>query len=111
VDLVHGHSSHHVKGIEVHQGMTILYGCGDLLNDYEGIQGHDEYRDDLALLYFPTVDIATGRLLRLILKPTQTRHFRVNRSPDAGEAWLLATLNREGLQLGTRVERTENHSS
>lgn len=110
VDLVHGHSSHHVKGIEVHQGKTILYGCGDLLNDYEGIEGHDEYRDDLALLYFPTVDIATGRLLRFTLKPTQTRHFRVNRSPDAGDVWLLATLNREGQQLGTRVERTENHS-
>jgi poly-gamma-glutamate synthesis protein (capsule biosynthesis protein) len=46
----------------------------------------------------------------LTLKPTQTRHFRVNRSPDEGEVWLLVTLNREGQQLGTRVERTENHT-
>jgi poly-gamma-glutamate synthesis protein (capsule biosynthesis protein) len=37
VDLVHGHSSHHPKGIEVWKGKLILYGCGDFLNDYEGI--------------------------------------------------------------------------
>ena len=41
VQLVHGHSSHHVKGIEVHDGHPIIYGCGDLLSDYEGIRGHE----------------------------------------------------------------------
>jgi len=30
----------------------ILYGCGDFLNDYEGIRGYEEYRGDLALMYF-----------------------------------------------------------
>jgi poly-gamma-glutamate synthesis protein (capsule biosynthesis protein) len=34
VDLVHGHSSHHPKGMEVHGGRLILYGCGDFINDY-----------------------------------------------------------------------------
>jgi len=105
VDIVHGHSSHHVKGIEVHQGKLILYGCGDFLNDYEGIEGEEEYRDDLALMYFPTVDLATGRLLSLAMVPTQTRHFRVNRAPDEGERWLFKSLNREGQTLGTQVER------
>lgn len=38
VDMIHGHSSHHPMGIEVHQGRPVLYGCGDFLNDYEGIQ-------------------------------------------------------------------------
>jgi poly-gamma-glutamate synthesis protein (capsule biosynthesis protein) len=33
VDVVHGHSSHHIKGIEVHRERLILYGCGDFLND------------------------------------------------------------------------------
>ncbi|MFP4563049.1 MAG: CapA family protein, partial [Spirochaetia bacterium] len=28
-DVVHGHSSHHPLGIEVHNGKLILYGCGD----------------------------------------------------------------------------------
>jgi poly-gamma-glutamate synthesis protein (capsule biosynthesis protein) len=35
VDIIHGHSSHHMKAIEVYRGRLILYGCGDLLNDYE----------------------------------------------------------------------------
>src|SRR5206468_9125559 len=29
VAIVHGHSSHHVKAIEVFKGRLILYGCGD----------------------------------------------------------------------------------
>ena len=31
----------------------ILYGCGDFINDYEGISGNEEYRGDLALMYIP----------------------------------------------------------
>lgn len=65
VDIVHGHSSHHVRPIELHRGKLILYGCGDFLNDYEGITGHESFRDDLALMYFPTVDTTSGRLERL----------------------------------------------
>ena len=37
VDVIHGHSSHHVKGIEVYRDRLILYGAGDLINDYEGL--------------------------------------------------------------------------
>jgi len=44
VDIVHGHSSHHPMAIEIHRGKPILYGCGDLLNDYEGISGYEAYR-------------------------------------------------------------------
>ncbi len=40
VDIVHGHSSHHPKGIEAYKGKPILYGCGDFLSDYEGIGAH-----------------------------------------------------------------------
>jgi poly-gamma-glutamate capsule biosynthesis protein CapA/YwtB (metallophosphatase superfamily) len=104
VDVVHGHSAHHVKGIEVYHDRPILYGCGDFLNDYEGIGGHEPYRPDLALMYFPTLDAASGRLLRFAMTPTQTRHFRVNRAPEEGVRWLLERLNREGKKLGTRVE-------
>jgi poly-gamma-glutamate capsule biosynthesis protein CapA/YwtB (metallophosphatase superfamily) len=34
VDLVHGHSSHHPRPIEVFRGKLILYGCGDCIDDY-----------------------------------------------------------------------------
>ena len=60
VDIVHGHSAHHVKGLEVYKDRLILYGCGDFLNDYEGIGGQEWYRPDLALMYFPTVEAGTG---------------------------------------------------
>ena len=39
VAIVHGHSSHHVKAIELFKGRLILYGCGDFITDYEGITG------------------------------------------------------------------------
>jgi poly-gamma-glutamate synthesis protein (capsule biosynthesis protein) len=103
VDAVHGHSSHHIKGIEVFRDRPILYGCGDFLNDYEGIAGYEEFRSDLALMYFPTFDPATGKLERLVMTPTQTRQFRVSRAPEQGVRWLADTLNREGQEFGTRV--------
>jgi len=108
VDVVHGHSSHHVKGIEVHRDRLILYGCGDFLNDYEGIGGHGRFRGDLGLMYFPELAPHSGRLLRLVLRPTRVRHFRVKRAPEQGVRWLADALNREGRALGTWVERQPN---
>ena len=104
VDVVHGHSSHHPKGIEVYRDRLILYGCGDFLNDYEGIRGNESFRPDLALMYFPTLDAATGRLARLTLAPTQIRHFRANRAQGEDARWLAELLSREGRAFGTRVE-------
>jgi poly-gamma-glutamate capsule biosynthesis protein CapA/YwtB (metallophosphatase superfamily) len=102
-DIVHGHSSHHVKGIEVRRGKLILYGCGDFLNDYEGIGGHGEYRPDLSLMYFPEVDAVKGRLLQLRMVAMRIRCFRLERAPADGVAWLRETLTREGMALGTQV--------
>ncbi len=34
-NIVHGHSSHHAKGVEMYRQSLILYGCGDFINDYE----------------------------------------------------------------------------
>lgn len=96
VDLVHGHSSHHVKGLEVYRERLILYGCGDLLNDYEGIGGHHEYRGDLGLMYFPLLD-GEGRLRELELVPTRIFRMRLEHADREGREWLLQTLNRECL--------------
>ncbi|CAG0979078.1 putative polyglutamine synthesis accessory protein [Geobacteraceae bacterium] len=104
VDLIHGHSSHHAKGIEVYQGKLILYGCGDLITDYEGIGGYEEFRGDLGLMYFVRVDTETGKLAGLEMVPMQMRKFRLNRASRRDAAWLRDTLNREGKRLGTRVE-------
>jgi len=103
VDIVHGHSSHHVKGIEVHRGKLILYGCGDFIDDYEGITGYEEFRDDLVLMYFPTIRIDDGMLVSLEMVPLQIRNMCLNRASRADVEWLARTLNREGKPLGTRV--------
>jgi poly-gamma-glutamate capsule biosynthesis protein CapA/YwtB (metallophosphatase superfamily) len=108
VNLIYGHSSHHVKGIEVHRNRPILYGSGDLLTDYEGIKGYEHYRGDLSLLYFVTLNAATGDLVRLEMQPTQMRRLQVKRANFEGATWLAELLNREGRWLGTRVEWQEN---
>lgn len=103
VDVVHGHSSHHFKGIEVYHDRLVLYGCGDFLNDYEGIGGYEPYRGDLGLMYFPRLDPASGRLLDLRMTPTRIRNMRVNRAAQDEARWIAEVLNREGAALGTGV--------
>src|SRR5688572_291843 len=83
VDIVHGHSSHHVKAIEVYHDRPILYGGGDFITDYEGIGGHERYRHDLVLMYLPTFDTRTQRLVRFALAPLQLRRFQLVRPPRA----------------------------
>ena len=104
VDVIHGHSSHHIKGIEVYKGKLILYGCGDFLNDYEGISAHEAYRGDLTLMYFVRAEPQTGKLISLSMVPMQVKRFRLNRTSDDDASWLKNILNREGKKLGTSVE-------
>jgi poly-gamma-glutamate synthesis protein (capsule biosynthesis protein) len=108
VDLVHGHSCHHVKGLEVYHGRLVLYGCGDFLDDYEGIGGHERYRPELTLMYLPTVEPSTGALIGLRLAPMQIRHFRLNHAGRADAVWLRDTLDREGAGFGVQVVLEED---
>jgi poly-gamma-glutamate synthesis protein (capsule biosynthesis protein) len=103
VDLIHGHSSHHPRGLEVHHGHLILYGCGDFLNDYEGILGYEEFRTDLTLMYLASVDPAGGRLVGLRMLPMQLRQLRPHRATHADAGWLRDLLDREGRSLGTAM--------
>lgn len=95
VSVIYGHSSHHPKAAETYQDHLILYGCGDFLNDYEGIGGHDQYRSDLALLYNVGIDRQTDALDILELQPFHVRKFRLNRPTDEDKTWLLERLRRE----------------
>ena len=104
VDLVHGHSSHHPRPIEVYRGRLILYGCGDLINDYEGISGYDRYRDDLRLLYLVRVD-ASGLLVEARMLPMQARRMRLEHASGDDGHWLGNVLDRVSRPFGTRVRR------
>jgi poly-gamma-glutamate synthesis protein (capsule biosynthesis protein) len=103
VDIVHGHSSHHPKAIEIHRGKLVLYGAGDFLNDYEGIQGYEAFRSDLVLANLPTVEAATGRVVRLSMLPYRIRNMRLAHPPEADVAWLAGTLTRVSERFKTTV--------
>jgi poly-gamma-glutamate synthesis protein (capsule biosynthesis protein) len=107
VDLVHGHSSHHVRPIEVYRDRLILYGCGDLIDDYEGIAGHGRYRSDLGIMYFPKLEVATGRLVGLAMVPMQMRRFQLCHVDSEGVNWLRDTLSRISRGDGCSVESQE----
>lgn len=109
-DIVHGHSSHHVKAIEVYSGRLILYGCGDFFNDYEGISGYESFRGDLGLIYFADIDPTNGELFGLRMVPTQIRRFRLNHALAADSRWLEDLLNREGKRFNTQVRRNSDNS-
>jgi poly-gamma-glutamate capsule biosynthesis protein CapA/YwtB (metallophosphatase superfamily) len=102
-DIVHGHSSHHAKAIEIRRERLILYGCGDFLTDYEGILGYEEFRDDLAVMYLPTLETQSGRLLGLRLQVFRMRKFRLERAQGEDVCWMRDVLDRESALFGTRV--------
>jgi len=106
IDVVHGHSSHHPKGIELHRGRPILYGCGDLINDYEGISGEEAYRPDLALIYLLSLDPG-GACRDLEMFPYRIARFRLNRAASEEVRWLADRLDQECSRLGGRVTLEE----
>jgi poly-gamma-glutamate synthesis protein (capsule biosynthesis protein) len=104
--IVHGHSSHHAKGIEIYHNRLILYGCGDFLNDYEGIDGYEEFRGDLALMYFADLDAANADLVSLEIVPLQIRNFQFVQPSRPDVEWLQQRLDRECGRFGTSVALT-----
>ena len=103
-DVVFGHSSHHPKEIEIHSGKLILYGAGDLINDYEGIGGHSEYDPDLGLLYFAGVDPSSGILTRLEIVPFVRRRLRLEYADEPRTSRVAELLAREARRNGTALE-------
>jgi poly-gamma-glutamate synthesis protein (capsule biosynthesis protein) len=103
VDLVHGHSSHHPRPIEVYRGRLVLYGCGDLINDYEGIGGRDDFRSELRPLYLATLDADSHVLRELRLVPMRSRRMRLEATESADAAWMRRRLARISRPFGTTV--------
>lgn len=104
VDIIHGHSSHHAIGVEVYKNKLIMYGCGDFINDYEGIGGHVQYRGDLSLMYLVSVEAETGRLRDLTMVPTQIKRLRIQRAEASDTAWLADTMAHECKKLACDVK-------
>lgn len=102
-DVVHGHSSHHPLPIEVHAGRLILFGCGDLINDYEGIASTHRRRSDIGCLYAANLAWADGSLQSLEVVPFQLRRFRLGRPDPEALRWFERLLAQGCPILGTRL--------
>ncbi|MFI8962977.1 CapA family protein [Streptomyces sp. NPDC053493] len=105
-DIVHGHSSHHPRPLEAYRGRLVLHGCGDLVNDYEGITGQERYRDDLRLLHLVSVRTEDGALEEVRLVPLRSRRLRLERAPEPDVRWLRDVLDRISRPFGMRIALT-----
>jgi poly-gamma-glutamate synthesis protein (capsule biosynthesis protein) len=109
VSIVHGHSSHHPMAMENYHNRLILYGCGDFLNDYEGISGHEQFLDDLTLMYFVELDLVSGGVRRVEMVPFRIQRFQLVPASSEDTELLLHTLDRECRKVETRVIRKPDH--
>jgi poly-gamma-glutamate capsule biosynthesis protein CapA/YwtB (metallophosphatase superfamily) len=110
VDVVHGHSSHHVRPIEIYRGKLILHGCGDLIDDYEGIGGYEAYRGDLRVLYFVSVNPDTGTLVNLHMVPMRARQMRLHSASAEDASHLARVIERTSRRGGARVDLAADRS-
>lgn len=106
VHVVHGHSSHHPLGIELHDARPTLYGCGDLINDYEGIEGYEEFRGELVLAWFIELLPSDHTVCSLEMVPFRLHRFRLARPAEDDIAWLRESMDRQCRAFGHRVDFT-----
>lgn len=87
VDLIYGHSSHHTRGLELYHGKLILYGAGDIINDYEGFQNPgEELYNTMGGIF--VVDLRPdGNLHQLRIIPTVMDQLRLERVTPETKIW------------------------
>lgn len=88
VDLVYGHSSHHIRGLELYHGKLILYGAGDLINDYEGFSNAgDEAYSRQGAIFAIDIDPHTGCTLSVVAIPTLMDSLSLRRVTRETRYW------------------------
>ncbi|KAK4940265.1 hypothetical protein LTR10_019585 [Elasticomyces elasticus] len=112
VDIIHGHSSHHIQGVEVYKGKLIVYGCGDFVDDYAVDK---DFRNDLSAAWRITVseaeDSSHGNWPRLEVKKLEVFPNRIQRFQahlleidDKDHKWIETKFRELCAQFGTRVD-------
>ncbi|WP_052888751.1 CapA family protein [Thermogemmatispora carboxidivorans] len=101
-DIVYGHSSHVVRGIEIYRGRPVLYSCGDFVDDY-AVDQHE--RNDLSFIF--SIEVSGSQLTRLQLYPTVIRAFQARRAYGSDREEIVATMLRLCTLLGTAARWSE----
>jgi poly-gamma-glutamate capsule biosynthesis protein CapA/YwtB (metallophosphatase superfamily) len=83
VNLIHGHSAHGPMEIERHGSGLILYGCGDVFNDYEGRPDLRELRVNKGMLYILDINHSTHRIETCHYLPIIRQGFCLSFDPIA----------------------------
>jgi poly-gamma-glutamate synthesis protein (capsule biosynthesis protein) len=96
--------------MEVYRGCLILYGCGDLINDYEGITHPAPFDPSLVCLYFVKLDADSGQLQQLEIVPFQLRHFQLKNTTHSQRLKLRAQLDAACQPFNTSLRQRRNGS-
>lgn len=92
VDVVHGHSAHHLQPAEIHNGKLIIYDSGDLIDDYAGTAGPPQFRHHMGALFFADIDPATGRAVNFFATPVRRASYRLETCDAATSQWIQGAL-------------------
>jgi poly-gamma-glutamate capsule biosynthesis protein CapA/YwtB (metallophosphatase superfamily) len=111
VDLIHGHSSHHVQGVEIFKHKLIVYGCGDFVDDYAV---DPQWRNDLSAAWRVTVGSRASasesesglEIKQLEVFPNRIQRFQAHLldKTDSDHAWVTKKFRQLCDELGTKVE-------
>jgi len=112
VDIIHGHSSHHVQGVEVYKGKLIVYGCGDFVDDYAVDK---DFRNDLSAAW--RISVGEGgdgshvnrprlQVKKLEVFPNRIQRFQAHllEIEDKDHKWIEAKFRELCARFDTRVE-------
>ena len=103
--VVVGHSCHVLRGVEVHRGALILYGAGDLIDDYAVDESE---RNDRSAVFLAEADPGPPpRLERLRIVPTVIDAFQARLAGGEDAEAILARMELLSGMLGTRVEAAD----
>lgn len=109
VDIIYGHSSHHPRPIEIYKGRPILYGCGDFINDYEGINSHQEFKGNLVLATFLSCNLNPFKLNRVDLDCLKLKKFQLTKPSLSEVRWMFDTLYEMNSEFKTPIQINEKN--
>jgi poly-gamma-glutamate capsule biosynthesis protein CapA/YwtB (metallophosphatase superfamily) len=101
VDLIHGHSAHVFQGIEVYDGVPILYDTGDFVDDYAIDR---DLRNDRSFLFKVHADPDAG-VTELRLLPTEIDDCSVHEAGPEVARWCRDRMRELSVPFGTTFER------
>jgi len=104
VDIIHGHSAHHIQGIEIYKGKPIIYGCGDFVDDYAV---DEQYRNDNGGIYVVNLDANTLNLFSLFVYPTEIEAFHAKRAEGEDYEWIVRTMTKLCRRFNTPIQENQ----